>query len=111
MLLDGTDGGYDLLTWLPGTRRSVLHVEDMPFGSPPAWSPGRSRSCMSISAKTCILALAGGARCLNVQPAGQPTWAPDGSAVAYLSRVRAGGLQRVEVDSGQTHRCSPALTG
>lgn len=109
VLLDGADGGYDLLTWIPGTRESVLHVEDMPFGAPPAWSPD-SQSIAYVDARQdlCILALTGGTRCLNVQPAGQPTWSPDGAALAYLSRVRMGGLLRVEVDSGQI---TPLFTG
>lgn len=109
VLLDSTDGAYDLLTWRPGIRESVLHVEDMPFGSPPAWSPD-SRSIVYVDQRQdlCILALTGGTRCLNVQPAGQPTWSPDGAAVAYLSRVRGGGLLRVAVDSGQI---TPLFTG
>lgn len=110
VLLDSFGGGYDIVLWSPLLRRSTALVDGLPFGSPPQWSPdGRHIAAVDMQQDICLYPIAGGApSCLNVQPAGQPVWSPDGAAIAYLSRLPRGGLRRVDISSGDM---TPLFTG
>lgn len=102
VLLDSAGGAYDIYVWTPRLRRTVEIASNLPYGSPPQWSPdGRVIAAIDRRQDICLYTLDGRApACLNVQPAGQPGWSPDGRALVFLSRMPQGGIQRVERESG-----------
>lgn len=102
VLLDA-QGGYHLHVWSPQTRRSREIVRDLPVGSPPQWSrDGGTIAVVDANQDICLYPSGGGGRrCLNVQPASQPVWSPDGASIAFLPRLHPSGLSRVEVASGR----------
>lgn len=102
MLLDER-GIYHLEVWSPLARHAIRIASGLPFGSPPQWSPDSTMIAdVNASQDICLYPSAGGPpRCLNVQPAGQPSWSPDGRAIVYISRLPQGGLSRIDLADGR----------